>query len=353
MINTPLPFSVRIVDGTVNVGDNSRDVVVVAEPKVSVVQVGGPPGADGVADHTLLSNIGINTHPQIDTHIADTDIHFSDAPADGQQYARQDNSWIEFSSSNGLLSGVWRFNTSITPPPANGRLQFDAGSYAGTTEIDIHDFTRPGVDASNFLSVLDSGDRVYIQDETNSNDWVVFDVIGPAVDNTTYWTLSVAAVLEGNFFSNNRDCLFVIQFGGGAGGISHFDLTDIGINTHAQIDIHIADSTIHLVGMRSIIVENPAVSDDITFFHTAEELVVSQINFVLTGATSATVTVRFAASRSAVGTEVITGGTVVSSLTDQEVLVFNNDTIPAGSWVWIEVTALSGTPSSVTISVTF
>lgn len=104
---------------------------------------------------------------------------------------------------------------------------------------------------------------------------------------------------------------------------------------------------------KSINIEDPAASDDITFFHATRAALISQINFVLTGATDATVTIRHGPDRSAAGTEVITGGTVVDQLDDQEVTVFNSASITAGDWLWIEITAITGTPDSVTMSVTF
>lgn len=323
MSNTPIPFTVRVIDGTITVGDTSGAVVVVQEPTIPVVVVGGPPGADGAdapSDHTDLTSIGINTHDDIDGHIADTDIHFGDAPVDDQHYARRNAAWIEFSPAggSGLLSGVWRFNTSTTPPPASGRLQFDTGAYSTVTEIDISDFTRPGVDASNFLSILDIGDRLYIQDETNSNDWVVFDVIGPAVDNTTYFTIPVSSFQEGDFLTNNRDALFVIQFGGAA------------VATGVKYDMFL---------------ENPRANDDIYFFYTKAEIDVQKIVLAIVGSTSATVFISFGTDRDNLSTDLINAGTVVTNTTTGQVITsFDNSVIPVNNFVGVRVTAIGAPP---------
>jgi len=40
------------------------------------------PTGGGVTDHTLLTNIGVNTHAQLDTHLADATLHFTEASID-------------------------------------------------------------------------------------------------------------------------------------------------------------------------------------------------------------------------------------------------------------------------------
>ena len=99
----------------------------------------------------------------------------------------------------------------------------------------------------------------------------------------------------------------------------------------------------------------PAETDTPGFF-TDAGFTVAQLNAVLTGSStpSVTWTIRFANDRTpAGGTEVVTGGTTTTSTTTgDEIIVFNNDVIPAGSWVWIETTAQSGTVGTLTVTVT-
>ena len=101
-------------------------------------------------------------------------------------------------------------------------------------------------------------------------------------------------------------------------------------------------------------VECPRLNDKFTLFKTTQEITVQQIDFVLEGATDVTVVVGFDPDRSVAGTRVINAGTVVSNTTTgQEVLVFDNAVIPVGNWWWVEVIAITLTPTEVNVSVVY
>ena len=69
---------------------------------------------------------------------------------------------------------------------------------------------------------------------------------------------------------------------------------------------------------------------------------------------SVTWTIRFNSDVSATGTEVVTSGTTTTSISTGSIVTsFNNASIPANSWVWIETTAQSGTVPQMNVTLQF
>lgn len=105
---------------------------------------------------------------------------------------------------------------------------------------------------------------------------------------------------------------------------------------------------------KSITIESPTATEDISMFYTDEAITISKIVFSITGATSVTTTIRHHTDRSNAGNEVVTSGTVANSTTTGNVVTsFNDATVPADSFVWLETTALSGTPTSLNVTIFF
>lgn len=103
---------------------------------------------------------------------------------------------------------------------------------------------------------------------------------------------------------------------------------------------------------KSITIEIPTSAEDISIFYTDEAITITKIVFVITGATSATTTIRHHTDRNNAGNEVVTGGTVANSTTSGNVVTsFNDATVPADSFIWLETTALSGTPTTLNATI--
>jgi len=106
---------------------------------------------------------------------------------------------------------------------------------------------------------------------------------------------------------------------------------------------------------KSITIESPTASEDLSIFFTNLAITVTEMRAVVRGSTpSVTWTVRHGTSRSAAGAQVVTGGTATTSqTTGSDVTSFNDATIVADSFVWLETTAQTGTVDEISITIVY
>lgn len=106
---------------------------------------------------------------------------------------------------------------------------------------------------------------------------------------------------------------------------------------------------------KSITIESPTSSEDITLFRVPYDITIIRINTTLRGSTpSVTYTLRYASDRSSTGTEVITGGSITTNTsTGDSLSSFDNAGISSQSIVWVETTAMSGTVDEFNLTIEY
>lgn len=104
---------------------------------------------------------------------------------------------------------------------------------------------------------------------------------------------------------------------------------------------------------KSITIESPRVGDDLTMFFTIPEIIIREINPVIRGTGSITWTLRWDPDRDAVGTELITGGHISNDVNGESVTVFDDPDIVARSYVWVEVTGVTGQVDALHVTLQF
>jgi hypothetical protein len=107
------------------------------------------------------------------------------------------------------------------------------------------------------------------------------------------------------------------------------------------------------VGSKHLRLESPTPAGEQDSFYTENGFTLSRMVAAIrgSGGPSVTWTVKFAATRDAVGTEVKTGGvTTTDPSNGSSIILFDNAAIPADSFVWLEVTATAGTVDELDVT---
>lgn len=108
--------------------------------------------------------------------------------------------------------------------------------------------------------------------------------------------------------------------------------------------------------IKAVTVKTPAGSTEGAVFFTMDALTISQLTAVLVGSSTPSVswTLRHSTDRSATGNEVITAGSTTTSTTTGHLLLsFNDATVPASSFIWIEFAGVSGTVDEFHLSIEY
>lgn len=142
------------------------------------------------------------------------------------------------------------------------------------------------------------------------------------------------------------------------GGGTTIALQDVSIgvaNVRTRQGLLIADLDPMVVRSKEITIDSPTSSEDESWWFQFQAATITEISAVLAGSSvpSVTWTVRHGTDRAATGTEAITGGTITNSTTPVSITAFDAASIAAGSYVWIETTAQSGTVVSLSLRIKY
>jgi hypothetical protein len=87
----------------------------------------------------------------------------------------------------------YQFETQIVPPPNTGKIRVNNANETAATALYASNITNNNNDITNiFLTQVVVGDRLYLQDQTDSTKWVNYNVTGAPIAHTGYTEFPVS-----------------------------------------------------------------------------------------------------------------------------------------------------------------
>ena len=184
--------------------------------QVRANDVGSIPVGGGVS-HTDLSDIGVNTHAQIDSHITTANAHFGDATIH----------FAEASIAHANIIGVGtNTHAQIDTHIADGTIHFTEASIAHANIVGV------GVNSHATIDSHIADGTLHFTEGSIAHANIVGVGVNTHASIDSHITTANAHIADGTLHFTEAS-------------IDHTAILNIGTNTHAQIDTHIADGTIH------------------------------------------------------------------------------------------------------------
>jgi hypothetical protein len=140
-----------------------------------------------------------------------------EAPNDGYQYTRSNLGWV-VPAPAGLSTAEYTYSTTLGGTPSTGQMRLNTGTQSAVTSVFLHDINAVGVDIANALRLIVEGDRILIQDKTNSANYHYYNATADAIEFASHFEIQVAHDSGGSNFTPGRVIFAVFGLGTGGGG---------------------------------------------------------------------------------------------------------------------------------------
>lgn len=110
----------------------------------------------------------------------------------------------------------YTYRTGTTEPPGNSEVLFNNSNYALVTKVWVNNNSALGKDNSNSFSIVDAGNRIFVQDKDDATKYVSFDCTEAGIAKSGYYEFPVVFKASGAPLSAQR-VLFNISTHGGIG----------------------------------------------------------------------------------------------------------------------------------------
>jgi len=180
-------------------------------------------------DHTLIQNIGSNSHVAVDNHIADMSIHFTNDH--GGLSGLLDNDHTQYVLKSGSLTQI----TTRDHDLLSGILDDDHTQYHNDARGDLRYYKE--TEFVNLSSGITDANKPILLDAIGKLDASLFDQSD--IDHTQISNIGLNNhIAIDSHISDNAIHFTELS-------IDHGVIQNIGNNSHNQIDSHILDGTIH------------------------------------------------------------------------------------------------------------